>query len=385
MRVAVLGPYPLDSDVLGGGVEAAIVYLQRELAKLPQIDLHIIACSQALSEQRVAEGENCTVTHLPRGRLGRISGHRAEIAAIGSYLRRLAPDIVHGHMSGLYAGAALASPYPAVLTIHGIAFREARLQQSLANRLRGCLDARYERSVIRRAGHLILISPYVREVFAGILSGKTYLVENACDERFFHIARQPVAGRLLFVGPVIPRKGVLPLIEAMRWIRDGIPTAHLRVAGTLDRVPDYGRACRQRAEELGLGDEAVCFLGHLSQERILEEYSTCAGFVLPSFQETAPVAIAQAMAAGVPCVATRAGGVPWMIEDGLTGWTIAVPESLKGDPQTLATALLGLLQDPKAAGRVGRRARTEARERFLPCLVARRTLRVYQEVIAASG
>ena len=388
MRVAILGPYPLDANLLGGGVEAAIVYLQRELVKRDQIDLHIVTCSQQISQPRVVEGDGCTVTYLRRGRRGRLTGHRAEIAALCAHLRRLQPDIVHGHMTGLYAGAALASGYPAVVTVHGIVYREAQLQETLPNKLRGLIDARYERRVVRRAPDLILITPYVQEAFSGVLTGTTYLVENACDERFFTLGPggagrpAPVPGRVLFAGPVIPRKGVLPLIEAMARLHERMPEAHLRIAGALDRVPEYGAACQRRVHELGL-EEVVAFLGHLDQERILAEYGACAAFVLPSFQETAPVAIAQAMAAGVPCVATRAGGVPWMLQDGLTGWTLPVPQSPAGDPQTLAAALERVLADPEGALEMGRRAKAEAEVRFHPTVVARQTCEVYQRVIAA--
>jgi starch synthase len=93
--------------------------------------------------------------------------------------------------------------------------------------------------------------------------------------------------------------------------------------------------------------------------------------------------IEQAMAAGVPSVATRAGGVPWMLEDGVTGWTVPVPDTLAGDPSMLADALTRLLGDPAEAAAMGERAKAEAEERFRPSAVARRTYQVYQRVATA--
>ena len=92
--------------------------------------------------------------------------------------------------------------------------------------------------------------------------------------------------------------------------------------------------------------------------------------------------VEQAMAAGVPSVATRAGGVPWMLEEGVTGLTLPVPSS-GGEPEALAEALLHLLQDPGMASRMGRQAREEAKARFWPESVARRTFEVYRQVIEA--
>jgi glycosyltransferase involved in cell wall biosynthesis len=324
------------------------------------------------------------VTFLPRGRFGRVTWHRREVRAILDVVRAFRPDIVHAHGSGLYAGAALDSPYPSVITVHGIISQEARLLTGWRSRMRGFLDAQYERAVIRRARHLVLITPYVQEVFRGLFSGEAYLVENACDERFFALERQPIEGRLLFAGPVIPRKGALPLLKALRLVREQEPLAHLRVAGPTGARPDYYQECQAYVRDSGLGD-AVVFLGQLTQEQVLQEYATCAAFVLPSFQETAPMVVEQAMAAGVPTVATRAGGVPWMVEEGATGLMLPVPSSLEGDPAALAEGLVSILSDAQAAQRMGQRAREEALLRFRPEEVARRTFEVYGQVIEAEA
>jgi glycosyltransferase involved in cell wall biosynthesis len=382
MKVAILGPYPLDTERLGG-VEVAIVYVQRELCKMPDVELHIITCKEQLTEPRQVERDGAVVTYLPRARLGRLTNHRREVAAMGEALRALQPDIVHAHGSGLYAGGALAAPYPSVLTVHGIISQEAKLLTEWPARLRAYLDVRYERSVVRRTRHLMLITPYVAQVFDGLFTGTTYLVENACDERFFELERRPVAGRLLFAGPVIPRKGVLPLVRALARARKVAPDAHLRVAGSLTTDPAYVQTCREVARELGV-EQSVTFLGHLAQEQVLEEYATCAAFVLPSFQETAPMVVEQAMAAGVPSVATAAGGTPWMLEEGVTGHILPLPPMPEGDPVALGDALGRLLADPAEAERMGRRAQQVANERFRPEQVARRTWEVYQQVIEAS-
>jgi len=380
MRIAITGPYPLDRERLGG-VEVAIVYAQRELLKIPGVELQIVSCNAGLSEARVVREERTTITYLPRHGMGRITGHRREITAILEALRPFEPDVVHGHTSGLYAGAALASPYPSVITVHGIAVREARLLVGWQHKLRGLLDTLYERNVMRRCRHLMSITPYVEQVFDGVFTGHSYLVENACERRFFDVARAPVAGRLLFAGPVVPRKGVLPMIQALQLVRRVFPHVHLHIAGSLDVDAAYGRACQDYVGEHLPG--AVTFLGHLPQERVIEEYGRCEIVVLPSLQETAPMVIEQAMAAGVPSVATRADGVPWMLDEGVTGLTLPVPETPAGDPPALAEALVRLFRDPDAMARMGAAAKVQAEDRFRPEVVARRTYEVYQRVIEA--
>jgi glycosyltransferase involved in cell wall biosynthesis len=181
---------------------------------------------------------------------------------------------------------------------------------------------------------------------------------------------------------VIERKGVLPLIRAFHRVHQQMPESRLRVAGSEIVEAEYARACRDLARSLGLG-EAVAFLGQVTTEEILAEYARCATFVLPSFQETAPVAIEEAMAAGVPCVATRVGGIPWMIEDGVTGQTVPAPSSAAGNPGQIADALLQVLLAARA-GEMGKEARRRARTRFRAEVVARRTREVYQKVLGQS-
>ena len=383
MRVVLMGQYPLVGAPSFGGVEVAIVNAQRELREFADVELHIVTCHPEIGQVQVVHDDRLTVTYLPRQRFGRITWHYQDLHALLPVLRDLKPDLIHAHGSGFYAGAALASGYPTVITVHGILSQEARLLTGWRSRLRGYLDATYENQVIRRAKHLIVITPYVEQIFAQRFMGQAYWVENPCNNRFFDIARRPIPGRLFFSGYVCVRKGVLPLLKTLPLLRASHPKVHLRIAGYTNIEADYYRLCTDYVRDAGL-QQSVTFLGQLTQEQILEEYATCAALVLPSFQETAPVVIEEAMAAATPIVTTRAGGVPWMIEHGTTGLTLPVPDSPGGDPQALAEMLTVILDDPVAAEAMGLRAKGEAEGRFRPRIVARRTYEVYKKVLAAS-
>lgn len=384
MRVVLLGQYPLVGTPSFGGVEVAIVNAQRELRQFPDLELHIVTCRPEIHATQVVHEDRLTITYLPRQRFGRITWHYQDVRALLPVLRHLSPDLIHAHGSGFYAGAALASGYPTVITVHGILSQEARLLVGWRSQFRGKLDAAYEEQVIRRAKHLILITPYVEQVFAQRFRGQAYWVENPCNDKFFEITRRPIPGRLFFSGYVCVRKGVLPLLKALALIRRDHPEAHLRIAGYTEIEADYYRVCADYVREAGL-QEAVTFLGQLGQEQILDEYATCAALVLPSFQETAPVVIEEAMAAAVPIVTTSAGGVPWMVQHGATGLTLPVPASPDGDPQALAQMIAVILDDPATAEAMGRRAQGEADGRFRAHIVARRTYEVYQKVLATNA
>ncbi len=378
MRVAILGQFPLDLNKLGG-VEVAIVYLLDGLRDVGVEDVHVITCRTDIQREREVSLGNATAHYLPRRNLGRLTWHVREVRHMRSLLRALRPHIVHAHSTGLYAGAALASGFPSVITVHGIVAREVALYKGAALRLRGLIDVAYERWCLARARDVIAISPYVHDVFRPLTRAHFHLVENAVDRAFFAIERTPEPGRILFVGPVIERKGLVPLFRALAVVKNAVPNVSLMAAGGTAAEPLYYRRLAELTQELGIAAD-VHFLGHVDQHRLLEEYARCVCMVLPSFQETAPMAVQQAMAAGVPVVATPTGGVPYLVEDGCNG--ILVPVAAVAE---LASGLTRLLSDPDLCRDMGARSRERADQRLRPEAVARRTKAVYDDILSRAG
>jgi glycosyltransferase involved in cell wall biosynthesis len=375
LRVAMLGPYPRDPDRIGGGVEAVTAVLAREMARRPDVELHILSGLTGLRETRVEQRRRMTLYWLPRRRFARATFHWREVLDLRRLLRKIRPDVVHAHGTGVYAGAALTAPFPAVITVHGIVYREARIAMGLKDRLGWELDALYERWVLRRARHIIAISPYVEQEFGGWTRARLYRVENPIPDAYFEIAGEGEPGRILFAGRVIPRKDPITAIRAAALLRERFPEVSLRIAGETEAEPAYARRVRALVDELGLGD-AVHFLGQLDEEALLREYAACSLVLLTSVQETAPVVIEQAMAAGRPVVATAVGGVNGLLMHEVTG--LLAPA---GDAAAVADALARLLSSPAERARLAQEARRQALQRFKASAVVEQTLAVYREVM----
>ena len=151
-----------------------------------------------------------------------------------------------------------------------------------------------------------------------------------------------------FAGALEEKKGVLDLLEGAK--RAGLPDAVLllagegRLAGTL----------RSRATESPV---PVALTGHLAD--LSDVFAAVDVFVLPSHQEAMPLALLQAMAAGIPSIATRVGGIPEMIDDGVSGLLIA-PKA----PQQIAAALVRLASEPGLALSLGRGGCRVVQERY---------------------
>jgi glycogen(starch) synthase len=181
---------------------------------------------------------------------------------------------------------------------------------------------------------------------------------------------------VLFVGRLDPeRKGLVPLLEALAGLP--APTAWtLRMVG-----PDWnGGAAVVEAQARALGIAArVTLTGPVSRPALLDEYRSADLFVLPSTHECTPIVLMEAMAAGLPIVTTRVGGVSEVVDDGQNA-SLCRP----GDPGELRTAIAQLLADPELRARFGRSGRSRVQrlswDRILPLWD-----RLFRDVIGRAG
>jgi glycosyltransferase involved in cell wall biosynthesis len=168
------------------------------------------------------------------------------------------------------------------------------------------------------------------------------------------------------------QKAVDVLVRASAIVRDRFPTVQVLIAGHGDRRQDLERL---RAE-LGL-ERTVRFLGPRSDvPALLATFDVAA---LSSDYEGAPLVVMEYMAAGLPIVATRVGGVPDLIEDGRSGVLVD-----RRSPEQLAAALISLLEDPQAARRLGAAARRRQQAEFTIEAAAGRLGSLYERLYAAS-
>jgi glycosyltransferase involved in cell wall biosynthesis len=178
-------------------------------------------------------------------------------------------------------------------------------------------------------------------------------------------------GFLLFVGRLRIRKGVEVLLAALDVLRrQGGAEPLLVIAGDGDHRP----ALEAAAARLGLDGTSVRFLGRADAAQVRALLAAARALVVPSTYEGMPLVILEAMAAGLPVVASRVSGIPEVVVDGETGWLVP-PE----DPEALAAALAELFADPEAARRRGAAGKRRVDERFQPSAVAARWLQEVAE------
>jgi glycosyltransferase involved in cell wall biosynthesis len=373
LRVALVGEYPVVEDAIhAGGVQAVTHQLAHALARRDDVECHVICATRRTTEKRRCVGP-LTIHFVARPPLPRLATARLyDVPRLVRLIRALRPDIVHGQGQTRHGLAAVRCGLPAVVTPHGVIFVESRLLLRHAHDVVGAfkraLMDRNEREVFRRAGDMILISPYLSEVYGSMLTARPHAIDNPITPVFFDLARAPEPGRLLFAGTVVPRKCVHDLVAAVGLLDR--PEVTLRIAGPLSDAASVERVRRAATER-------VVLTGALSQADLLEEYRRAQLLLLASREETSPLVIAQAMACGLPVVAAASGGVPHMVRDGETALLFPF-----GDPRACADRIARLLDDGDLAAGIAARAREEARRRFHPDAVAARTVDVYREILA---
>ena len=160
---------------------------------------------------------------------------------------------------------------------------------------------------------------------------------------------------ILYAGVLIPRKGIHYLLDAFSIVNTAIPRARLIIVGRKEN-PRYVDQLRQQATAGGYA-ESVQFLAETTQQGLAERMTRASVFVLPSVSEGLGRVVLEAMAAGVPVVASAVGGIPDMVRDGETGLLVR-----PGDVDGMARALTKLMTDPDLAAAIAKRAQRIPKE-----------------------
>lgn len=283
------------------------------------------------------------------------------------------PDLIHAHCA--YPDGLAAVEYgrrtgrPVVITVHGHDIKilpraNARWRNLVLQALKG-------------AEIVIAVSPDMgtRVEQLGITADKIRIIPNGVDCHLFKAGstRRPGCGgwRLLYVGRFDPAKGIGVLLEAVWHVRKKRRDIQLMLIGG-NAATGTGKVFRIQAEKLGLGD-CVQFIDEIPWTEVPDHLNAADIFVLPSFSEGLPLVLLEAMACGLPVVATRCGGPSELVVEE-TGRLVEV-----GDVKGLAEAMEEVIQNHRSFDREAIRRRAE--EQYDYRSIAARIHKVYEAVL----
>ena len=374
MKIALFSRYPRTFDRPRGGVESVTVILARALARLDDTEIHVITLEHGLVGELVENDGEVTVHRLPGSSWPQIIDIFAGPgrSRLKKKIRQLQPDIVHFHETYGLVVKDLGRPY--LFTIHGFDHANILAEGGKAAWVRAPLWKKVESYGLKRHKHIISISPYVTYMVRPQTKARIYEIDNPVDCRYFNIERNEEPGRVLVVGWINERKNTLGAVEAFAKALGKGAEGTLLIAGEA-KQQSYLDKVKAAIASKGI-DERVQFLGHIDRDRLVEELSKASVLLLPSLQENAPMAISEAMAAGVPVITSNRCGMPYMVKEASSGFLIE-----PNDIHQIADRLIKVLQSPKLREKMGKRGREIAYYRFHPDVVAQKTADIYRELI----
>jgi glycosyltransferase involved in cell wall biosynthesis len=331
------------SELKVGGLEKVVLDLVRSRAR-DTFDARVICLDAGgvLAREYAEAGVKVET-------IGRSGTVPQRIGRLVRRLRQLAPDIVHthnpqAHLHGSWA-AKLAGVPVIVHTKHGRGVPTGLLIRT-ASRVATAWTTRY----VAVSGDAALVAMNLESV----PSSKLQVIHNGIDvERFAERAgRAQLSNRAVTVGRLDPIKDHATLLRAVRLVIDKIPDFQLDVVGEGECLAEL----EALQSALGLGGH-VHFRGHCDDIR---PYLFSADFfVLSSISEGVPLALLEAMACGLPAVATDVGGIREVIVPGESGHLVPARS-----PEILAQAMLTVQGDGRVAELMGRAARRRVEEHF---------------------
>lgn len=254
-----------------------------------------------------------------------------------------------------------------VVSLHGGGFREFYADTC------GPVGRWWVRTVIgKTARFIVLTDGWKQWVLSVVPEAEVRTIPNlspnpACTSVVK--AENDTASSVLFLGRLEKEKGFHDLLLAVARIRDRVPGFRLVCGGT-----GNASEVKRWIESAGVGD-LVELRGWVSGVAKQACFERAAMLVLPSYIENFPMVIIEAMAAGLPVVATAVGGVPDVIEHGKEGLLVQ-----PGDVGRLADAIASLLLDRELRGRMARAARHKYENRYSPGCVVPQLESVYREL-----
>ena len=414
MRVALIGPLPPSlGGATPGGVATHQAYLAAGLAHCRGVEISLLGSNvradsadawclpsverpypllRMYQPKSVAEMRNPgylrragalrTLRYARAVRTMKFGGSRRELLAnllwYAYFLRCVRPDIIHvQHPLERHRYLRIVKHLerlrtPVVVTAHSF-FGEhpgSMIQEFMAPNLRS-------------ADAVIAVSPHIADQAEqlGVHHSRIRVIRSGVDTQRFSPRDRDAAREalgvgsgtklVLFVGNLEPRKQVDVLLRALP------EQASLVVIGTGENAgcEDQTEGLRELTAALALQGR-VRFLGRVADSALLEWYAATDVFALPSSSEAQGISALEAMACGLPVVASAVGGLLRTIDHGRTGYLVP-----SGDVDALRVALQMVLEDPARAQEVGRAARSAVMERFAWTSAVEQTVSVYHQVL----
>lgn len=406
MRIAMISYHTCPLATLGGkdtgGMNVYVRELTRQLGQMGiQVDVFTRSQDEHVPHVLHDLGYGNRVVHiragpevpLPKKELATFVPDFAQGVLEFAAHKNIKYDLIHSHywMSGLAARELNAAwNVPVIQMFHTLGLMKQRVARDERER-EGEYRISGEREVLRLADRIVAATPAELAQLQWLYQAdikKIVVIPPGVDTSHFYpipvdeakefVGVPPCDHMLLFVGRIEPLKGIDILLEALTIMhKTGIYVCLSVIGG--NPGPDQDEISAEMARLQSLREkykleDLVAFLGSRSQDSLPYYYSAADAVVVPSQYESFGLVALEAMACGTPVVASQVGGLAFLIQDGVTGYTVPTD-----DPQALAERLALLICNPELRQKMGENAARTARE-YRWQRIAEKVLDLYNQV-----
>jgi starch synthase len=386
-----------------GGAGVHVEYLSREMAKLIEVEVHCWGTQRSSVGNLHVRGDEPP----PEITAGTAAKFKTAVDALALNLAQMkelaAIDIVHTHtwyaaMAGFLAKKLYGVPF--VLTTHSLEPLRAWKAEQLGSGY--AMSSWMERTAIFDADAIIAVSHGTRadilHAYPEVDPAKVHVIYNGIDlaeyrktparEALAACGVDPSAPYVLFVGRITRQKGVMHLVDAVKYLPAGMQV--VLCAGAPD-TPEIAAEMRAGVEAArALGRNIVWIDKMVTRAEAIQLYSHCRVFCCPSIYEPFGIINLEAMACGAPVVASAVGGILEVVVDHQTGFLVPfAPDPATGFPldgdrfaRDLAARIAQLMADPELCHRFGASGRKRVEETFAWETIAAQTVALYRGLVA---
>jgi starch synthase len=389
-----------------GGAGVHVEYLSRELARLIEVEVHCWGTQRLDAGNLHVRGDEPPPEITAGVNSGPAAKFKTAVDALALNLLQMKElaqiDIVHTHtwyaaMAGFLAKKLYGIPF--VLTTHSLEPLRAWKAEQLGSGY--AMSSWMERTAVLDADAIIAVSNGTKadilRAYPEVDEARVHVIYNGIDlaeyrktsstAALLKYGVDPAVPYVLFVGRITRQKGVTHLVDAVRYLAPGTQVVLCAGAPDTPEIAAEMRAGVQAAR--AAGGNIVWIEKMVSKPEAIELYSNCRVFCCPSVYEPFGIINLEAMACGVPVVASAVGGILEVVVDGVTGRLVPFdPDPVTGFPldadrfaRDLAARIAELMANPSLCAQFGAAGRKRVEETFAWQAIAAQTVELYRGLL----
>jgi len=373
MKIAMISGNPLGDDY--GGVSMHVKHLISHLSKFNDINLILLTFG---NKNSTYERDGIKIIVLKRLKFGKLIFPLQlfyDMFRLESEIQRINPDLIHIQSTiPLFSllGIHMSRRYPMIITVHGYLTEEYKYHVGIEKLFYGLFCAPLERVSLSKIPNVIAVCPQIKNIIKKITTSKIFVIPNGINLE--HIQKIKPHKKydyptILYLGVLTKRKGVDDLIKAISLVKIKVNNVKLYIAGT----GPYLERLKKIVKELGLMED-VKFLGFITEEEKFSYMKSIDIFVLPTYWESFPIVLPEAMACGKPIVTTNVAGNPFAVSDCINGFLVE-----PGNWHKIAEKLISMLNDQMLIEEMGKESKKRASD-FDWTVIAKQTRELYMKI-----